>query len=109
LKNLRTPLILCAIAFSFASFSTASFARAEAGATKKNVARFASLRKKSSPVRARYVAPKRPSFGQIAGLHELSDELSLKSSVAYVIDQDTQEVLLSKNDNAVLPIASINK
>ena len=109
MKNLRTPLILCAIAFSFASFSTASFARAEAGATKKNVARFASLRKKSSPVRARYVAPKRPSFGQIAGLHELSDELSLKSSVAYVIDQDTQEVLLSKNDNAVLPIASITK
>jgi D-alanyl-D-alanine endopeptidase (penicillin-binding protein 7) len=29
--------------------------------------------------------------------------------VAYVIDQDTQEVLLSKNDNAVLPIASITK
>jgi D-alanyl-D-alanine endopeptidase (penicillin-binding protein 7) len=45
----------------------------------------------------------------LAGLHHLSDDLSLKSSVAYVIDQDTHEVLLSKNDQAVLPIASITK
>jgi serine-type D-Ala-D-Ala endopeptidase (penicillin-binding protein 7) len=50
-----------------------------------------------------------PSFGQKAGLHSTSDSLSLRSSVAYVIDQDTHEVLLSKNDNAVLPIASITK
>lgn len=54
-------------------------------------------------------AAPRPSFGQLAGLHAVSDELSLKSSVAYVVDQDTQEVLLSKNDQAVLPIASITK
>ena len=45
----------------------------------------------------------------MAGLHRASDDLDLKSSVAYVIDQDTQEVLLSKNDQAVLPIASITK
>ncbi len=50
-----------------------------------------------------------PSFGQKAGLHATSDLLDLKSSVAYVIDQDTHEVLLSKNDQAVLPIASITK
>lgn len=50
-----------------------------------------------------------PSFGQKAGLHATSDMLDLKSSVAYVIDQDTNEVLLSKNDQAVLPIASITK
>lgn len=50
-----------------------------------------------------------PSFGQKAGLHATSDDLALKSSVAYVIDQDTNEVLLSKNDQAVLPIASITK
>ena len=55
------------------------------------------------------MAPPKPSFGQIAGLHRSDDELSLRSSVAYVIDQDTQEVLFSKNDNAVLPIASITK
>jgi D-alanyl-D-alanine endopeptidase (penicillin-binding protein 7) len=53
--------------------------------------------------------PARPSFGQVAGLHEVSDPLDLKSSVAYVIDQDTHEVLLSKNDQAVLPIASLTK
>jgi D-alanyl-D-alanine endopeptidase (penicillin-binding protein 7) len=55
------------------------------------------------------VVPARPSFGQLAGLHATDDELDLKSSVALVIDQDTQQVLLSKNDSAVLPIASITK
>ena len=55
------------------------------------------------------VVPSRPSFGQLAGLHQHADDLALKSSVAYVIDQDTHEVLLSKNDQAVLPIASITK
>lgn len=55
------------------------------------------------------VVPARPSFGQLAGLHGASDPLDLKSSVALVIDQDTQEVLLSKNDQAVLPIASLTK
>lgn len=53
--------------------------------------------------------PVRPSFGQIAGLHSAQDPLDLKSSVALVIDQDTHEVLLSKNGNAVLPIASLTK
>ncbi|TFZ08438.1 serine hydrolase [Ramlibacter humi] len=54
-------------------------------------------------------APARPSFGQIAGLHGGKDALDLKSSVALVIDQDTREVLFSKNDQAVLPIASLTK
>ena len=54
------------------------------------------------------VAP-RPSYGQIAGLHAVHDELELKSSVALVIDQDTREVLFRKNENAVLPIASLTK
>jgi D-alanyl-D-alanine endopeptidase (penicillin-binding protein 7) len=54
--------------------------------------------------------PPRPSFGMLAGLHSsIDDQITLKSSVAYVIDQDTQEVLLSKNDQAILPIASITK
>lgn len=50
-----------------------------------------------------------PSFGQLAGLHGTSDSLALRSSVALVVDQDTNEVLLSKNESAVLPIASITK
>jgi serine-type D-Ala-D-Ala endopeptidase (penicillin-binding protein 7) len=54
-------------------------------------------------------APPKPSFGELAGLHGMQDELDLKSSVALVIDQDTREVLFSKNDTAVLPIASLTK
>lgn len=60
-------------------------------------------RKAAEPVRAR------PSYGQIAGLHSVDDPLDLRSSVALVIDQDTHEVLFRKNDQAVLPIASLTK
>jgi D-alanyl-D-alanine endopeptidase (penicillin-binding protein 7) len=61
-----------------------------------------------APRKLAYV-PSQPSFGQIAGLHSSADPLDLKSSVAFVIDQDTDQVLLSKNSSAVLPIASITK
>lgn len=62
------------------------------------------------PVVARVVSkPKPPSYGQMAGLHGARDALDLKSSVAFVVDQDTQEVLFRKNELAVLPIASITK
>ena len=44
------------------------------------------------------LVPAIPSFGQLAGLHGAIDPLDLKSSVALVIDQDTREVLFSKND-----------
>ena len=50
-----------------------------------------------------------PTFGQLYGLHSAEDPLDLKSSVALVLDQDTNEVLFSKNSLAVLPIASITK
>lgn len=53
--------------------------------------------------------PERVSFGQAYGLHSTVDELDLKSSVALVLDQDTKEVLFSKNSGAVLPIASLTK
>ncbi|RZL11425.1 MAG: D-alanyl-D-alanine endopeptidase [Rubrivivax sp.] len=49
------------------------------------------------------------SFGQIYGLHQTVDPLALKSSVALVMDQETNEVLLAKNSDAVLPIASLTK
>ena len=55
------------------------------------------------------IEPARPSFGQLYGLHNTADSLDLKSSVALVLDQDTNEVLFSKNSQAVLPIASITK
>ncbi len=63
-------------------------------------------RKRAAPVE---VVAARPSFGQIAGLHDKQDSLDLKSSVALVIDQDTREVLFRKNEQAVLPIASLTK
>lgn len=50
-----------------------------------------------------------PSVGQLHGLHSVVDALDLKSGVALVLDQDTNEVLFSKNSQAVLPIASITK
>ena len=69
----------------------------------------ASSRKKL-PIRApAVVVAEKLSFGQMAGLHNASDALNLKSSVALVVDQQTNEVLYSKNDNAVLPIASLTK
>lgn len=58
---------------------------------------------------ARAFVPPALSFGQIAGLHSAQDSLDLKSSVALVIDQDTREILFSKNQQAVLPIASLTK
>ena len=73
---------------------------------RKNV-RFVTSIKRKSIIYAS--VPARPSFGQIAGLHGMPDLLELKSSVALVIDQDTREILFSKNDHAVLPIASLTK
>ena len=75
----------------------------------KSNSRVVASSKRSAVVKAAYTPPARPTFGQIAGLHGAHDPLDLKSSVAYVIDQDTHEVLLSKNDHAVLPIASLTK
>jgi D-alanyl-D-alanine endopeptidase (penicillin-binding protein 7) len=66
---------------------------------------------KARVARKRIVArrPLRPSEGQLAGFHRTRDPLALKSSVALVVDQDTDEVLFEKNAQAVLPIASITK
>ena len=74
----------------------------------KRVMRSFAVAKRRSVVRVAAV-PARPSFGKLAGLHSVEDQLDLKSSVALVIDQDTREVLFSKNDSAVLPIASLTK
>ena len=67
---------------------------------------------KPSSKRSRTVvstAPARVSYGQAAGLHQADDPLNLKSSVALVVEQETGEILFSKNPGAVLPIASITK
>lgn len=64
---------------------------------------------KRRPVVVRAAVPPRPSFGQLAGLHGTADALDLRSSSVLIVDQDTHEVLFSKNDSAVLPIASLTK
>lgn len=66
----------------------------------------ANIKKVSAVMR---VEPARPSFGYLYGLHNTADSLDLKSSVALVLDSDTNEVLFSKNPQAVLPIASLTK
>ncbi|MDP2368545.1 D-alanyl-D-alanine endopeptidase [Rhodoferax sp.] len=83
--------------------ATARVAKAPAVAKRKVVKPVLAAKRKS------VVYAARPSFGQIAGLHSVSDALALKSRVALVVDQDTSEVLFSKNDQAVLPIASLTK
>lgn len=75
---------------------------------KRKVSKTFGVVKRKSVIRAAVVPPQ-PSFGKLAGLHGAHDSLDLKSSVALVIDQDTSEVLFSKNDKAILPIASLTK
>jgi D-alanyl-D-alanine endopeptidase (penicillin-binding protein 7) len=57
----------------------------------------------------RVAAPARLSNAERMGLRHSADPLDLSSRVALVIDQETNEVLFSKNDEAVLPIASLTK
>lgn len=106
-KKIQVPFFGMALALSALVFVPVVEAKSNQAPTKATSLKTKAAKKKSSRIKA--AAPKKPSFGQIAGLHQSGDELSLRSSVAYVIDQDTQEVLLSKNNNAVLPIASITK
>jgi len=98
------------------SANTAQRAAQTSGSSKKKPGSVAVRRSTSAGnvVQARSVSRTdgglaRASFGQRAGLHDTADPLDLKSSVALVIDQDTQQVLFSKNPDAVLPIASITK
>ncbi|MBD8528709.1 MULTISPECIES: serine hydrolase [unclassified Massilia] len=53
--------------------------------------------------------PAARTAGDLAGLNQTRDPLSLRSSVALVLDQNTSEVLFEKNSNVALPIASITK
>ena len=57
----------------------------------------------------RYAEVPSQSVGYAAGLHTTEDPLFLRSGAALVLDQDTHEVLYSKNPEAVLPIASLSK
>ena len=94
---------------SLASAKPASLVQKRKGARATDVAKRKISVKNFKAVRHVVMIPAKPSFGELAGLHLAPDALDLKSSVALVIDQDTREVLFSKNDQAILPIASLTK
>jgi serine-type D-Ala-D-Ala endopeptidase (penicillin-binding protein 7) len=120
LRRLLTPcLTLCLlVAVPLASHANDKEAARKANAAKKPAAQQTAKNNTKTATKptpkVRKVAKNnatepRASFGRVAGLHQSSDALDLRSSVALVIDQDTHEVLLRKNDHAVLPIASLTK
>ena len=53
--------------------------------------------------------PRSPTAGRAFGLEETPEGVALRSNVAYVVDQNTSEVLLDKNSTSVVPIASVTK
>jgi D-alanyl-D-alanine endopeptidase (penicillin-binding protein 7) len=59
--------------------------------------------------RPTYVNPRGKSFGQLAGLHQTIDPLSLSAGSVMVEEEMTGQPIFSKNAAAVLPIASITK
>ncbi len=63
----------------------------------------------AKPVAVAAAAPVVLSVGDQLGLRKVDDPLNLNSSAVLVIDQSTHEILLGKNDTAVLPIASLTK
>ena len=83
--------------------------------TKVEVKKVAKSTKKSKTVRttvtrsSESVVAARPSFATALGLRGQHDDLSLKSSVAMVVNQDTKDVYFEKNSSISLPIASITK
>ena len=101
---------VCALSMMAPAFAAPTRNNEAQQVSKRKVVKTVHAKAKTRGV-ARAVAqvPAKPSFGQLAGLHLAQDALDLKSSVALVVDQDTQEVLLSKNEQAVLPIASLTK
>jgi D-alanyl-D-alanine endopeptidase (penicillin-binding protein 7) len=113
-RSLVAGLLACTVVFAASGLNGALAAPAGAKASSTHKASRAAPAKSKGKARVsqrikRNVAPPRPSFGQMYGLHATDDALDLKSSVALVVDQDTDEVLFSKNPQAVLPIASITK
>jgi serine-type D-Ala-D-Ala endopeptidase (penicillin-binding protein 7) len=102
-------LISVGMSSSSAAQSRTEVKNAKSSALHKRKAAAPVVVSKRKISRSVVLARPRPSFGQLAGLHQVSDALDLKSSVALVIDQDTNEILFRKNEQAIVPIASITK
>ncbi|WP_321805352.1 D-alanyl-D-alanine endopeptidase [Burkholderia sp. BCC1993] len=93
-----------------ASAKSANVASADAPkASRKRATLASNVHGHRGAVRKVAFQPRRPTVGQAFGLHDTPDALALRSSVAYVVDQNTGESLFDKNSLAVVPIASISK
>jgi D-alanyl-D-alanine endopeptidase (penicillin-binding protein 7) len=79
------------------------------GSRRHRVSYSMDTRSRRAAMRSVAYQPRPPSVGQAFGLHDTPDSLALRSSVAYVVDQNTTETLFDKNSRAVVPIASISK
>ncbi|MFP3502268.1 D-alanyl-D-alanine endopeptidase [Burkholderia sp. SIMBA_062] len=96
-------------AASAKSADVASADAPRAKASRKRATLTANVHGHRGAVRKVAFQPRRPTVGQAFGLHDTPDALALRSSVAYVVDQNTGEPLFDKNSHAVVPIASISK
>ncbi|WP_175714823.1 D-alanyl-D-alanine endopeptidase [Burkholderia ambifaria] len=96
-------------AASAKSADVASADAPRAKASRKRMTLAANVHGHRGAVRKVAFQPRRPTVGQAFGLHDTPDALALRSSVAYVVDQNTGEPLFDKNSHAVVPIASISK
>ena len=123
-KQLSRWALSCAIGgalvcASFASSATVASSSATASKHHRKAAatahaaprarRVVSIRRTTTVTRTTVRVAAVPSAGYAAGLHTTEDPLFLRSGAALVLDQDTHEVLYSKNPEAVLPIASLSK
>ncbi len=95
---------LCMMAPVASEAATSSPAR-------KPVARATKAMKQAAPKASRAAkrTPGARRFVPLAAADPDEDPPRLRSAVAFVVDQDTNEVLFSKNAQAVQPIASITK
>ncbi|MBX3606157.1 MAG: D-alanyl-D-alanine endopeptidase [Piscinibacter sp.] len=101
--------LVAALAFSLPIEADAAQKTVKKRATAAKQVKGKSAARRVASRTSKRVVPEKPSYGQLAGLRTTEDDLKLASSVALVVDQDSNEVLLSKNPDAVLPIASITK
>ncbi len=115
--GLRTRISLVALALAVLS-SAAPLSATAAPGTSGSQATASGTGKKSGVTqsqpkkvkKAKAVKAQAPmSVGQQLGLRDTPDALALRSSVALVADQASGELLVAKNIDAVLPIASLTK
>jgi serine-type D-Ala-D-Ala endopeptidase (penicillin-binding protein 7) len=108
-KSAKKPGSAVAAKSSKAAKTTAAANDAPRAETRKRRVSYTINGRRHTVMRTVAFEPRQPTVGQAFGLHDTPDALALRSSVAYVVDQNTGEALFDKNSRAVVPIASITK